>query len=138
VGAGLRARRSAAIKERMAYDEALATRIRALLADRTDVEEKRMFGGIKFIVAGAMACGIGGDELVARVGPQSHLEALSMPRARPMDFTGRPLRGLVYVAPAGLRTEATLRHWVEASVAFALSVRRKKAAPSPRRKSRTR
>jgi TfoX/Sxy family transcriptional regulator of competence genes len=102
----------------MAFDETLATRIRDVLSERVEVSERRMFGGLAFMVHGHMACGIVGDTLMVRVGVDGFTAALSKPHARPMDFTGRPSRGMVYVAPAGVRTKATLRSWIEKGVAF--------------------
>jgi TfoX/Sxy family transcriptional regulator of competence genes len=105
----------------MAYDEALADRIRRMLATRDDVEERRMFGGIAFMVAGRMACGVIHDDLMVRVGPDGHDDALAQPHARPMDFTGRPMRGMVYVAPAGIATDEGLARWVDRAVTVAVS-----------------
>ena len=101
----------------MAYDEQLAARVRDLLRERTDVSERKMFGGLAFMVGGHMACGVLRDELIVRVDPTS--EAASLPHARPFDFTGRPTRGMVYVAPSGVATEDDLRDWVERSLAAA-------------------
>ncbi len=106
----------------MAYDEALASRIRSLLARRDDVREQKMFGGLAFLVGDRMAIGIIGDDLMVRVGPDAYDEALAQPHARPMDFTGRPMKGMVYVAPAGIGTEPDLARWVEAGVAYAGSL----------------
>ena len=86
----------------MAYDEALAERIRALLAGRDAVTERKMFGGIAFMVGGNMACGVIHDDLMVRVGPDAHDAALAEPHARPMDFAHRPMRGMVYVDPDGV------------------------------------
>ncbi len=105
----------------MAYDEALADRIRSLFADRTDVSERKMFGGIAFMVADRMAVGIIGDDLMVRVGPDAHDAVLAQPHTRPMDFTGRPSRGMVYVAPAGTAANADLARWVDLGAAFAES-----------------
>jgi TfoX/Sxy family transcriptional regulator of competence genes len=102
----------------MSYDERLASRIRALFEDREDVVEKKMFGGLCFMVSGAMCCGLTKSDFMVRVGPEKYDEALAQPHARPMDFTGRPLKGMVYVAPEGLRTRAALARWVERGVAF--------------------
>ncbi|HSK96785.1 MAG TPA: TfoX/Sxy family protein, partial [Euzebyales bacterium] len=93
----------------MAYDEALAERVRELLAERTDVSERRMFGGLAFMVGGHMACGITGDDLMVRVGRDAYDEALDLPHTREMDFTGRPLTGIVYVDAAGTADDAALR-----------------------------
>jgi TfoX/Sxy family transcriptional regulator of competence genes len=106
----------------MAYDEVLAERIRTALRGRDDVVEKKMFGGITFMVAGRMACGVVHDDLMVRVGPDGHDEAIAEPHARPMDFTGKPMRGMVYVAPAGVATDDALRGWVERAVRVATAV----------------
>jgi hypothetical protein len=86
----------------MAYDQTLAERIRTLLSDRSDVAERPMFGGLTFMVAGHMCCGVNKDELIVRLGPADADAALSSPHARPMDLTGRPMRGFVAVSPYGL------------------------------------
>ena len=96
----------------MAYDEALAGRIRTVLAKWRGVDEKRMFGGIAFLLGGHMFCGIVKDDLMVRVGPDRHEAALTEPHVRPMDFTGRPMKGYVFVAPAGCRADAALARWV--------------------------
>lgn len=106
----------------MAYDERLAERIRTALSGRDDVVERKMFGGITFMVAGRMACGVVHDDLMVRVGSDRHDAALAEPHARPMDFTGRPSRGMVYVEPAGVRSEADLARWVERAVSVATAV----------------
>ena len=103
----------------MAYDEALAERVRVTLAPGVDVVEMKMFGGIAFMVGGNMACGIVGNDLMVRVGPAAHEAALTEPHVRPMDFSGRPMRGYVYVGPDGLAADAGLARWVERGVAFA-------------------
>ena len=118
----------------MAFDEELASRVRDCLGVRSDVTEKRMFGGLAFLLGGHMCCGIVGDDLMVRVGPDAFEDALSKPHARPMDFTGTPSKGMVYVAPPGLRTAKSLASWVHRGVAFAASLP-PKAAP---RKARTR
>ena len=104
----------------MAYDEKLAARIRALLGDRDDVVEKRMFGGLTFMIAGHMCCGVNGDELIVRLSRADAEAALVRPHARPMDFTGRPMRDFVTVRPDGLKGRQ-LRWWVEAAIAAAES-----------------
>lgn len=112
----------------MAYDETLAERIRSMLADRQDVAEPKMFGGIAFLIGRRMAVGVVHDDLVVRAGPDGHDDAIAHPHARPMDFTGRPMRGFVYVAPAGVADDPELQRWVEAGVSF--------AAPQPPSKHR--
>ena len=105
----------------MAFDEKLAARVRMLLADRSDLTERRMFGGLTFMVRGHMCCGVQGNELILRLGPDGAHEALANPHARPMDFTGRPLAGFVTVSRDGLSARA-LAQWVERAVAWADSL----------------
>ena len=92
----------------MAYNEKLAERIRRQLSDRTDVVERKMFGGLAFMVRGHMCCGVVGDELMVRVGPAAYEAALEEKHAREMDFTGKSLRGMVYVAAPGLASAKQL------------------------------
>lgn len=100
----------------MAYDEALAARIREVLDARDDVVEKRMFGGVAFMVAGKMAVGVIGERLMVRVGADASAEALARPHTLPMDFTGRPMPGMVYVLCEGLRTRAMLSQWIQRGI----------------------
>src|SRR6516164_8663236 len=116
----------------MSYDEKLAARIRAVLAERDDVIEKKMFGGLCFMVNGAMCCGLTKSDFMVRVGPDAYDEALAQPHARPMDFTGRPLKGMVYVEPAGLRTRPALEHWVRRGLAFVSRTQTKRPASAAR------
>jgi TfoX/Sxy family transcriptional regulator of competence genes len=106
----------------MAYDEGLAQRIREMLAERTDTLEMRMFGGIAFLLRGNMAVGVVKEDLMVRVGPEAYEDLVGQPYARPMDFTHRPLKGFVYVAPEGVESDADLRRWIERGVAFANSL----------------
>lgn len=103
----------------MAYDQELAHRIRAVLAGRDlDPVERQMFGGLAFMVRGHMTVGVMGDELMVRVGKAGHEEAVGRPHARVMDFTGRPMRSMVVVAPAGFDDDADLEGWVGRGLAF--------------------
>jgi TfoX/Sxy family transcriptional regulator of competence genes len=102
----------------MAHDEALAERVREMLAERTDVTERRMFGGLAFMVGGHMAVGITSDDLMVRVGKDGFDDALRRPHTREMDFTGRPSTTMVYVDPEGTANDPALRGWVERAVAF--------------------
>jgi TfoX/Sxy family transcriptional regulator of competence genes len=102
----------------MAFDEELAERVRAVVDARDDIDEKPMFGGLCLLAHGNMFAGVQRDALMLRVGPERQEEALSRAHARVMDFTGRPLRGYVYVDPPGMATEAQLREWVELGLAF--------------------
>jgi TfoX/Sxy family transcriptional regulator of competence genes len=101
----------------MAYDEHLADRIRAALATTPDVSERKMFGGLAFLVDGHMACGIIGNELMLRLGEDGADAALDEPHTRPMDFTGKPMKSMVYVAPTGTEADAALLAWVERATA---------------------
>lgn len=101
----------------MAYSEKLADRVRDALEGRDGVSEKKMFGGLAFMVHGHMACGVVGDDLMLRLGADGAEEVLTRTHVRPMDFTGRPMTGMVFVGAAGLRGTALAR-WVEATLAF--------------------
>jgi TfoX/Sxy family transcriptional regulator of competence genes len=102
----------------VAYDEALAQRIRGTLGGRPGATEKRMFGGLTFMVAGHMCCGVTNDVLVVRVGRDRYEAALDKPHARPCDFTGKPMKGMVMVPPQGYRGRAALNRWVAMGLAF--------------------
>lgn len=121
----------------MAYDEKLAERIRKVLAGKKSVTEKKMFGGLCFMVGGNMACGIVGDELMVRVGPESYEKFLTEKHAREMDFTGKPMKGMLYVAPAGI-AGASLKKWVTRATDFAASLPRKPAKKATKRKTKKR
>lgn len=102
----------------MAYDKAQAERIRRMLSGREDLTEREMFGGISFMIGGKMCVGMIKDDLIVRVGPEGYEEAISQPHARDMDFTGRSLKGFVYVGPEGFDSEETLAKWVNQAVDF--------------------
>ncbi|MCH8031581.1 MAG: TfoX/Sxy family protein [Bacteroidetes bacterium] len=106
----------------MAYNEGLAQRIREMLTGRDDVVEKKMFGGLCFMVRGHMSFGIIKDELMVRVGKEAYEKSLAQPHAREMDFTGRSLKGMVYVAPEGFESDADLAAWVGKGTANAESL----------------
>jgi TfoX/Sxy family transcriptional regulator of competence genes len=106
----------------MPYDEQVANRVRQVLSTQPDLEEKKMFGGLAFMLHGNMCCGVQEKRLMVRVGPDAYDEALQRPHAAPMDFTGRPLTGFVYGQPEGIRQAASLRKWVDEAVQFALSL----------------
>jgi len=106
----------------MAFDEAVARRVRKALAGPPDVVEKKMFGGVAFMVRGNMCCGVIGDRLMVRVGPAGYEAALSRPHSRAMDFTGKPMKGLVYVEPAGFASPRDLKTWIERAMEFTLSL----------------
>jgi TfoX/Sxy family transcriptional regulator of competence genes len=102
----------------MAFSEELASRVREILEESGPIEEKKMFGGLAFMIKGHMSVGITRDELMLRLGPEGAEGALAQPHVRPMDFTGRPMKGYVYVAAPGLKTEAKLRRWLDLAREF--------------------
>lgn len=106
----------------MAYDEGVADRIRTVLEGHAGVSEMRSFGGLSFMLNGNMCCGVLKDELVVRVGPDAYEDSVTQQYARPMDFTGRPLKGWVYIAPEGFGEDEELDTWVERGIEFASSL----------------
>ena len=106
----------------MAYSEELANRVRALAKVRPTVTEKKMFGGLAFMLNGNMFCGISQDSLMARVGPDHYADSLAKPHVRIMDFTGRPMKGCVYVDPAAIAADQELQFWVELCADYALTL----------------
>jgi len=103
----------------VAFDPDLAQRVRASLAERSDILERKMFGGLAFMLAGNMCCGVIGEDLMVRLSADAADAALDEPHTRPMDFTGRPMTGFVYVAPEGTAADEDVRRWVAAAVSFA-------------------
>ena len=102
----------------MAYDEKLAGRIRAVLSRSGEFDERKMFGGVAFMVDGHMCCGIVDRTLMLRVGTEAYQDALRKPHTRMMDFTGKPLKGFIYVDPPGLKTPAALAGWLDQGLTF--------------------
>lgn len=119
----------------MAYDATLAARLRALLGDGEDVVERRMFGGIAFLVAGHMTVGVQDDLLMVRVGPEAYAKLLGEPHAREMNFTGRALRGFLYVEPPGTVGKGLAR-WVRRARAFTAALPAKSARATQARSAR--
>ena len=115
----------------MAYDEDLADRVRAVLPPAEAVTERQMFVGLAFMLGGHMFCGVVRDTLMVRLGPDAAGRALNHPHVRPMDFTGRPMKGMVFVEPGGLHG-AALREWVAAAAAFARTLPPKPATSRAR------
>lgn len=113
----------------MAYSESLADRIRDALGGRRDVDERKMFGGIAFMIGGHMGVGIVGDTLMVRHDPAESAALLARPHVRPMDFTGRPMKGFLYVDPAGLRTSRALASWINRSLAFVATLPPRRPRP---------
>jgi TfoX/Sxy family transcriptional regulator of competence genes len=112
------------------YNEALAGRIRSALAAQPGVEEKKMFGGLSFLVGGQMCCGVLKDDLVVRIDPEQFDTLSAQPHVRPFDFSGRPTLGMVYVAEQGLTSDEALQHWVQRAVDFVI------AHPAPAKRRR--
>jgi len=106
----------------VAFDEGVAERLRDAFAAVPNVAEKKMFGGIAFMVDGHMSCGVVGDTLMVRVGPDQYEDSLSQPFASKMDFTGRPMKGFVYVSPEGFESDESLAFWVSTSLGFVHSL----------------
>jgi hypothetical protein len=111
----------------MAYDLELAQRVAQVLKSRRRVAQRRMFGGVCFLLNGHMCCGVEKSRLMVRVGPKHYEAALGTSHVRPMDFTGRPMNGFVFVMPEGLRTRGALKKWVDLGARYAESL-----PPKPR------
>lgn len=110
----------------MAYNEALADRVRIIVGDAPELSEQKMFGGIAFMMNGNMFCGITRDDLMVRVGPDRFEDALASVGARPMDFTGRPMKGMVFVGPEGYTSDEQLRGWLQRTLDYVRSLPDKK------------
>lgn len=123
----------------MAYSESLANRIREKLIHTKKVEEKKMMGGLTFMVKGKMCCGIVNDELMVRMVHDRYEEALSHPHAREMDFTGKPMKGFVFVSEEGYKKEKDLAYWVGLGLQFIEQSPSKKIknTPKPAKKTKT-
>lgn len=106
----------------MVYDERLAQRLGEILAGEPGVARRKMFGGLAFLVRGNMCCGIIGEDLMVRVGAERYAEALAQPHARPMDFSHRPMKGMVFVGPEGCRSDEDLKRWVKRGLDFVLTL----------------
>jgi TfoX/Sxy family transcriptional regulator of competence genes len=106
----------------MAFDEGLAQRVRPLLDGRSDVADKQMFGGIAFLIAGNMACGVSGEDLMVRVDREESEALLEEPGTRRFDMTGRPMKGWLLVAPEATADDGDLERWVRRGEAFAASL----------------
>ena len=100
----------------MAYNEVLANRIRNAFGKKRGVTEKKMFGGLSFLLNGKMCCGVLKDILVVRVNPKDSDKLLKKQHVRPMNFTGRPMKGFLYISSGGYETDKQLGNWVERSI----------------------
>lgn len=121
----------------MAYSEAFAERIKRILSTKTKFIEKKMFGGVAYMVNDKMCVGIspdkdsGDDRLMARVGPEFHGEALKQKGCREMTFTGKPMKGFVFIHPEGYATDAQLQFWIERTLEYNRAI---PAKPAKKRK----
>jgi TfoX/Sxy family transcriptional regulator of competence genes len=115
------------------YDPETVQRVRRLLADRGDVTEKKMVGGLSFLVNGNMCCGVTGQDLMVRVGPDGREQALREPHVRPMRFGGRVLSGFICVEPAGFAAGEALARWVQRGLDFVAGLPAKPVQPAPAR-----
>lgn len=102
----------------MAFDEGLAQRIREHLAGTSGLAEKKMFGGLSFLVAGNLCVGVIGEELIARIGTDATEAALGRPGSRLFDFSGRPMKGWIAVDPRSLEADDALAAWVDDALGF--------------------
>jgi len=106
----------------MVYDEGLVQRVREAMSELPGYVEKKMFGGVGFMLHGNMACGVNGADLIVRVGPERYESALAEPNTKPFDMTGRPMKGWVVVNAEGYEADADLKEWVQHGVTYALSL----------------
>ncbi len=113
----------------MAFNEHLANRTREFLSDKRNVKEKKMMGGLTFMVNDKMCLGILNDDLMARIDPKNYESALEKTGCREMDFTGRPMKGFVFVDPEGTKSKRDLRYWINLALDF-----NKKAKSSKKKK----
>jgi len=102
----------------MSFDESLATRIREALARKRGVEEKKMFGGVGYLLNGNMLVGVWKDSLIVRLGPDNYDDALLEPHVREFDITGRSMKGWVLVGPEGVENVEQLTDWIERATRF--------------------
>src|SRR6516162_11284289 len=109
----------------MAFNEALAERIRVRLARRKNVQEKKSFGGVGFLLSGNLLVGVWKDSLIVRLGPDEGDEALKEPHVREFDITGRAMKGWVLIASDGVKQDAQLRGWIERATTFVATLRAK-------------
>ena len=120
----------------MAYDEITAERVRDVLLSRRDVVERKMMGGLCFMVGGAMCCAVSGrGDLMVRVGAEAQKRALAEPHVTPLTMAGRTVKGFVRVAPEGYRTKAALKKWIARGLDFVATLPAKRPRGKSRRKT---
>lgn len=110
----------------MAYDEKLADRIREILVDQPGVEEKHMMGGVAFMVDNKMCVGVVKDEMMARIDPDLYDDALEKHGCHPMDFTGKPMKGWVFISPEGIDKVKDLEYWIGLALDFNIKAKSSK------------
>jgi hypothetical protein len=106
----------------MAYDEGLAQRVTELLEERPGFNEKKMFGGVCYLLNGNMACGVLNEDIIVRVGVERYEDSLKSPHTRKFDITGKPMKGWVMVSSEGHESDEDLEAWIKKGVSFALSL----------------
>ena len=102
----------------MRFSQSLADRIRWALTPTRNIEEKKMFGGVGFLLKGNMLVGVWESSLIVRLGPENGVDALKQPHVKQFDVTGRPLKGWVMVEPEGLDTDSQLANWIDRAIQF--------------------
>ena len=113
----------------MDENDELAKRIAAVLKGKRGITQRKMFGGVCFMLHGNMLCGTVKDKLMVRVGAEFQEKAMKLKHVEPMDFTGKPMKGMIYVAPAGIRTKANLEKWIGHALAYAQTLPKKPEKP---------
>jgi TfoX/Sxy family transcriptional regulator of competence genes len=109
----------------MAYDEQLAERVKKLIKTEKKLEQKKMFGGIAFLVNGNMCCGIHGAEVILRVDPEKYAVLLAKPQVREFDMTGKPMKGWLILKNSAAAKPAELKRWVNEALSYALTLKKK-------------
>ena len=118
----------------MAYSESVADRVRRAITTSEGLSERKMFGGLCLMFNGNMFAGVIGDELMLRVGTDRFEELLAQPGARPMDFTGRPMKGYLFVAPIGFASDEDLSRWIAVAHDFVDSLLPKKPGSASKKR----
>jgi TfoX/Sxy family transcriptional regulator of competence genes len=121
----------------MAYDERTAERVRRVLTGRQDVLEKKMMGGVCFMVSGSMCCGVSKSALMVRVGREAYQQTLTQPHVRPLEFAGRRPIGFVLIDPVGYETDTALAAWIQRGIDFTSTIAIKKSAARKPRATRS-
>lgn len=109
----------------MAFDLELAEKVRDYFQGFDGFSERKMFGGVAFLLRGNMCCGVLGSYLMLRLGNEGAAQALEMPHTRPMDFTGKPMASMVYVEPAGCHSDEELSYWLDRATNFCQTLKAK-------------